>query len=98
MIGSDYAGTFLSHGFRKQNGSAALAYWNSTQLMSTNFESTISFNVTAVKGEPRIVDLLSGKIYAIPEAMIEQKGTGYVIKNVPITDYPLLLTFGDFAE
>ena len=98
MIGSDYAGTFLSHGFRKPNGSVALAYWNSTQLMSTNFESTISFNVTAVKGEPRIVDLLSGKIYAIPETMIEQKGTGYVIKNVPITDYPLLLTFGDFAE
>ena len=98
MIGSDYAGTFLSHGFRKPNGSVALAYWNSTQLMSTNFESTISFNVTAVKGEPRIVDLLSGKIYAIPAEMIEQKGTGYVIKNVPITDYPLLLTFGDFAE
>ncbi|MBE6613341.1 MAG: hypothetical protein E7632_12720 [Ruminococcaceae bacterium] len=98
MIGSDYAGTFLSHGFKKPNGSVALAYWNSTQLMSTNFESTISFNVAAVKGEPRVVDLLSGKIYAIPAEMIEQKGTGYVIKNVPITDYPLLLTFGDFAE
>ena len=31
--------------------------------------------------------------------MIENAGHNTVlIKNIPVTDYPMLLTFGDFAE
>ena len=38
-------------------------------------------------------------IYEIPADKIEKTGTHtYVVKNIPITDYPLLLTFGDFAD
>ncbi len=98
LLANDYAGAYLSHGFRKPNGSVALAYWNSTSLMTTQFEGTISFAVTAVEGEPHLVDPLSGIVYDIPGGLIEKKGTGYLVKNIPITDYPLLLTFGDFAD
>ena len=91
-------GAYIASGFKNPNGSFAYAYWNSTPLMSTSFEGTISFQISAIKGEPRIVDLLSGKIYEIPANMIEEKGTGYLIKNVPVTDYPLLLMFGDIVN
>ena len=54
---------------------------------------------TNVPGEMRVVDPLSGVIYEIPEAMLEKTGTHtWLVKNIPITDYPLLLTFGDFAD
>ncbi|MBQ8508962.1 MAG: beta-galactosidase [Clostridia bacterium] len=94
--GNDYSGSFISHGFRKPNGSCALAYWNSTPLMTTEFESTISFRYAAIPGEIRVVDLLAGDVYEIPQSLLEIDGNRGVIKNIPITDYPLLLTFGDF--
>ena len=99
LIGSDYGGNLISKGFKKADGSAAFAYWNSTQLLTTTFESTVSFRVTNIPGEIHLVDLLYGDIYEIPADMIEDSGFGTVtIKNIPVTDYPLLLTFGDFAK
>ncbi len=98
MLGADYSGSYISSGFIKPNGSYAYAYWNSTPLLSTDFESTISFRVTNVPGEMRIIDPLSGRIFKIPEKMLEKVGMhSWTVKNMPITDYPLLLTFGDFA-
>jgi hypothetical protein len=44
----------------------------------------------------RIVDLLTGNVYEIPESMLEDEKQFVVLKNIPITDYPLLLTKGDF--
>ena len=99
MLGSDYGGPYIASGFKKPNGSFAYAYWNSTPLLTTDFEGTISFKVTNVPGEMHVVDPLTGKIFEIPEAMLEKTGTHtWLVKNIPITDYPLLLTFGDFAD
>ena len=40
---------------------------------------------------------MDGSIYEIPESNIEDKGDGVkVIKELPIKDTPLVLTFGDF--
>ena len=98
-LGSDYSGTYISGGFRKPNGSAAFAYWNPAPMLTTDFESTVSFSTAGIPGRLRIADPLSGRIYDIPERMIENHGScSHTIKNLPITDYPLLLTFGDFAD
>ena len=99
LISSDYGGSLIFKGFRKPNGATAFAYWNSTPLLTTTFESTVSFRATNLKGDIHLVDLLHGDIYEIPADMLEDAGYGTVtIKNIPVTDYPLLLTFGDFAE
>ena len=99
LLASDYGGKLITHGFAKPNGSHAFAYWNSTELLTTDFESTVSFRVANVPGQIRLVDLLHGDIYELPEDMIENAGHNTVlIKNIPVTDYPMLLTFGDFAE
>lgn len=99
IFASDYNGSLISKGFKKKNGSKAFVYWNSTPLMTTEFESTVSFKVTNVPGKIQLVNLLTGDIFEIPESMTENSGYGTVtLKNIPVTDYPLLITFGDFVK
>lgn len=99
LLSSDYAGRLISKGFKKTNGSTAFAYWNSTQLLTTTFDSTVSFKITNVPGDLHLVDLLDGSIYEIPSNMIENSGFGTItVKNIPVRDYPLLLTFGNFVD
>lgn len=88
----------LSGGFRKPNGSAAFVCWNPVELLTTSFESTVSLQTVALPGEIRLIDLLDGGIYELPPEMIKDDGKGFRhLVNVPVRDYPLLLTFGDFA-
>lgn len=115
------AGSFMRAGFSRPNGSKAFAYWYPTDLLTTSFESTITIE-SAVKGTPRLIDLLDGSVYEIPEKMMEKSSPTKEVDingktsdvpaektynektsfrrfvNFPVRDYPLLLTFGDFAE
>ena len=43
-----------------------------------------------------LIDLVDGTVYEIPENQIERHGKFLKLFNIPIRDYPLLLTFGDF--
>jgi hypothetical protein len=88
----------FTYGFRRPNGSAALAYWNSVLVLSATYTGTISFEVACLDVENiRLVDLATGDIYEIPEKMKVDKGHGCIeLVNLPLTDSPLLLTFGDF--
>jgi len=89
----------LSGGYRKPDGSCAFVYWKPTDLMTTGFESTLTLEAAAIPGEARLIDLLDGSVYAFPEGMVDGNGRGHrLFKNIPLRDYPLILTFGDFAE
>lgn len=90
--------SIVTKGFKKSNGAAALAYWNATNLMTTSFESTISFTCAALGGEVHIVDPMQGSIFCLPENMCEKSANGWTLKNLPLLDYPLVITFGDFAD
>lgn len=86
-------------GFKRKNGAAAFVYWNSTNLMTTDFESTVTFYTASLPDKIRLVDLMDGTVYELPESILESKGDGkYHIHNLPIKDYPMALTFGDFME
>lgn len=51
-----------------------------------------------VEGEPVLVDLLNGEIYALPPEMAETDGKGRCkFLHLPVRDYPLLLAFGNFT-
>ena len=43
-----------------------------------------------------LIDLVDGTVYEIPENQIEDYGTYRKLLHLPLRDYPLLLTFGDF--
>ena len=94
----DFSGpTMITAGFKKPNNAAAFVYWNSTDLMTTEFESTVSIQIAALKGDVKLIDLMDGTVYKIPENQIEPNDEGsYTLVNIPVKDYPLLLTFGDF--
>ena len=84
-------------GISKANGSVAFAYWNSTDLHTVQgYEGTVTFEI-ACPGQARLVDLMDGSVYLIGGDVLKEKGDGlYVFENIPVRDYPLLLTFGDF--
>jgi len=89
-------GDVFSHGFRKPNGSAAYVYWKASELLTTTYESTISFEVSALPKKMELIDLVDGTVYEIPEDQIEDCGYYRKLLHLPLRDYPLLLTFGDF--
>lgn len=85
--------------FRRGNGSAAMAYWNDVPLLTSSYDGTVSFKIyDAPEGAVRLLDLAAGTAYALPPEMTECDGHGeLLLKNIPLSDTPLLLTFGEFA-
>lgn len=98
MRDEDPRSELLYGGFRKANGASAFLYWRPTELLTTSYESTISLEVAAIEGEARLIDLLDGSIYEIPESMVHNNGCGHRrFEHLPLRDYPLALCFGDFV-
>lgn len=96
---SDEGWNILMQGFGKPNGSAALVYWKPTELMTTTYEATIGFEAAALPGTARLVDMVNGTVYELTEKMVTDNSHGHrQFVNLPLRDYPLLLTFGDFVE
>lgn len=99
MREEDSARSLLTHGFRKPDGSCAFVYWMPSELLTTSYEATISIESCGLNENVRLIDLLDGSIYTIPENMEEKDEKGYrKFLHLPLRDYPLLLTFGKFVE
>ncbi len=95
--------SLISGGFvRPENGAKAFAYWFPADLMTTDFESTVTFEV-AVKNldteKLRLVDPMDGSVYTVPDTIMKPAANGTVLRfeHLPVRDYPLFLTFGDFV-
>ena len=88
--------TLKVYGFRLQDGSTALCYWNCVNLLTSTYEGTLSMCVYGQKNDRiRIMDLATGKIYKMPDSMVQDLGNGGVsLRNIPLTDTPLALLFG----
>ena len=100
VLGMDDDGTnLMTAGFIRPNGAAALAYWKSCSLLTETCSGTISFQLAGERRPIRLIDLMTGAVYALPDSMMERRGDAAVLlKNLPLTDAPLLLTFGAFTE
>ena len=85
-------------GWKKPNGARALCYWNSkSNIVTQTYEGTVSIRLMNGDAKDlRIVDLLTGNIYEIPESMKMSDKQFTLLINIPVTDYPMLLTMGDF--
>ena len=89
----------VSAGFRKENGSAAFFYYKPTDLLTTSFEGVVSLFAVMPDSEINLVDPMTGDVYEIPDSIREDLGSGVVKFNfLPIKDYPLALSFGNFFE
>lgn len=85
-------------GISKSNGAKAFAYWNSTDMITVQgYEGSVTFELSGVSGEVRLIDPMDGSIYSIPDSvMTKTENNLYKFSNIPIKDYPLILTFGEF--
>lgn len=88
--------TVKTYGFKLHDGTVAMAYWNCVPLLTSTYDGTISYCVCGQKTDNiRLLDLASGNIYRLPESMTEKQGTNSILlKNLPITDSPLVVLFG----
>lgn len=100
IFGTDCKEQEIVHqGFSKPDGSKAFAYWYPSNIMTTEFESTVTLEFACLGNNFKLVDLMDGSVYKIPDSMIEDKGFGcYKIINLPVRDYPMLLTFDNFED
>ena len=66
--------------------------------MTTSFRSEMTIEIFSEYGKDfRLVDVMTGSIYEIPEEMIEDRGDNvYFIHNLTIKDTPLVLVMGEF--
>ena len=84
-------------GFENGKGAQALAYWKAVDLMTETFEGTVTFELPEEDRPIQLIDLMNGDIYEIPETMITRTQAGVThLLHLPLTDIPMLLTFGDF--
>ena len=84
-------------GFRLDNGSLALAYWNPVNHLTSDYEGAVTM-VAPDLGEVHLVDLYDGTVYELPPEMIERDEFGAVtLRLLPIRDYPLMLVFGEIV-
>ena len=88
-------------GFQNAGGKA-LAYWKPVDLLRETYAGTCTIH-TCMKDKVRLVDLLDGSVYELPQEMdgihdgALYKGSREFL-HLPLLDYPLLLTFGDFCS
>ena len=65
--------------------------------MAEEFLSTVSLRCFDLPGEIRLTDLMTGEVWAL-DGMITGEDGEIILSHIPVTDYPLMLTFGNFAE
>ncbi|MBQ8357428.1 MAG: beta-galactosidase [Clostridia bacterium] len=87
--------TVQIEGFRLHDGTEALVYWNAVDLLTATYEGTLSLQVYGQKSDNiRLLDPRDGSLYTLPEAMLEDLGCGGIrLKNIPLTDCPLVILF-----
>lgn len=89
--------TQLVNGGFKNKGGEAFAYWYPSNILTTSIDSAVNVTIFTEHDKLRVVDVMDGSIYEIPDSMIEDKGNGvYFIEDLPVKDTPLLLVTGDF--
>lgn len=87
----------ITSGSFERDGGKAFVYWYPSNIMTTSYLSSITLEIFTEYKDIKLVDVMDGSVYEIPENMIEDKGDGvYVINELPIKDTPLILTVGKF--
>ena len=85
-------------GFKNESGEL-MAYWAKTDIMHGSYEGTISFQMCSEYDSVRLVDIMDGTIYEIPDEIVKRDAYGcFHFTNLPAKDTPLLLEFGSFIK
>ncbi len=85
--------------YRRDNGSECFVYWKPTNILTTDYNGSVSFEMVTRNKVFKLVDMCTGDVYSLPDGMIEDTGNGsYMVKHLPVKDTPLALIMGDFCD
>ena len=83
----------------KRDGGEIFAYWYPSSIMTSSYECTLSMQVYSEYDNVRLLDVMDGSVYEIPDNVVTRDEFGvYKFTNLPIKDTPLILEFGNFAK
>lgn len=98
MQGVDFDFEATAHyAFKRKDGSVAVIYWVPINILSETYEGTVSLKLKDEMKDKDIhlTNLLDGSVYELSAGMLSKEG---VLTNIPVTDSPLMLTFGGFCD
>lgn len=99
IFGRDLNGNKIIKGGFKNKSGEAMAYWYPSDIMTTSYEGTVTFEIYSKYDKVRLIDIMDGAIYEIPESIVQRDDFGtYTFSHLPIKDTPMLLAFGDFLQ
>ena len=87
----------IRQGFRNEGG-AAFVYWSAKDIMTQDYESTVSINAYGLPSDVKLVDLYTGEVFVFDSEHMSYSDGVLSLRHIPIRDYPLMLTFGDFCD
>ena len=68
-------------------------------MLTQTYEGTISFQTFGMDQSVHLIDLADGCVYTLPAEMVKDAGAGEIqLINVPISDTPKMLVFGDMKD
>lgn len=89
----------LTTGVLEKNGAKAIVYWKPTNIMTESYNSFMTCEIFTAGKELKVIDIMTGEIYKIPDEDIEDRGNGVVkILELPVKDTPMIITVGDFYK
>lgn len=88
---------FFCQGFEAPNGARCFAYWKVENILTVDLDASATFSFIGQDTNIHLIDPYDGTLYAVdPDRIIADDGV-LTLVNMPLKDYPLLITFGDFA-
>ncbi|MBQ4160681.1 MAG: hypothetical protein IJD83_07100 [Clostridia bacterium] len=85
----------MMRGSFEKDGCYAFAYWKPCEVLTTDFQATVTLQIVCDCDTVYLADLIDGSIYALPEDMMEKDEFGCIqFNHLPVKDTPMLLLFG----
>ena len=81
----------------ENSGGKALVYWKASDIMTEEFSSTVTIRCFDLPDKMMLADLMTGDVWSL-DGHIGGKDGEKLLSHIPVTDHPLMLTFGDFME
>lgn len=87
-------------GFRRENGAEGFCYYHASDIMKESFSGSCDITLTSdsVAEDICIIDPADGSVYQPDTDDVSVRDGHTILKSMPLKDYPMLLTIGQFAE
>lgn len=84
--------------FERTNKQQCFVFWKPTNILTTDFCGSVSFQLCTEYNDFYLVDLCKGDVYELSEDMFKKENKCAYFSHLPIKDYPLALITKNFCD